>query len=173
MISIQLLSRYPIFAGLSQYMLEEIAMISEEIEVEEGEWLFYEGEDAEKVYIVLEGSVCLTINIFIDGKARDIEAIEPVGAGELLGWSGLIAPHLYTLGGISAQKSHLIQIQAEALRELLDDNPEYGYPIIKNIAEVIGDRLTQKCIQFLSLVLDSKDIPKDKLYLNKKHSRNA
>ena len=46
MVSTELLRRYPLFAGQSHYMLEEIAMLSSEVTKAEGEWLFHENEDA-------------------------------------------------------------------------------------------------------------------------------
>jgi CRP-like cAMP-binding protein len=160
MIPTKVLRRYPLFTGLDPYLLEEIALISEEIEIEEGEWLFYEESDANHFYIVTEGSISLTINIFYKGKAEDIEATEPIMTGQMLGWSALIRPHKYKFGGRGAEKSRLIAIDAQPFRELLDDNPDYGYRLVKNVAEAIGERLVGKCIQFLSLVIDPQEVQK-------------
>jgi CRP-like cAMP-binding protein len=154
MISIRKLKWYALFSGLSDYMLEEISLISNEIIVEEGEWLFHEEEEAGKFYIVDDGEISLTTQIYIKDGVKHLEAAEAVGKGELLGWSSLIKPHHYTMGGKARVRSRLIEIEAKPFRELLDDNPEDGYHIIKKVAEVIGERLVGKCIQFLSMVLD-------------------
>lgn len=154
MISTRKLKWYPQFSGLSDYMLEEISLISNEIEVEEGDWLFYEEEGADKFYIVVEGEISLTTQIYIKNGVKHLEATEAIVKGEMLGWSSLIKPHQYTMGGKARVNSKLIEIDAKPFRELLDDNPEDGYHIIKNVAEVIGERLVGKCIQFLSMVLD-------------------
>jgi CRP-like cAMP-binding protein len=148
-------------------MLNEISLISKEIELEEGEWLFDEEAEADKFYIVIEGEISLTTRIYINDEVRDIEATEPISEGEVLGWSSLIKPHRYTLGGRAQKKSRLIEIEAEPFRELLDDNPEFGYLVIKKVSEVIGERLIGKCIQFLSVILDIKDFPIEKLYSQK------
>jgi CRP-like cAMP-binding protein len=167
MISKRILKWYPLFSGLSDYMLEEISLISTEIQLEEGEWLFCEEAEADKFYFVVDGEISLTTQIYLNDEVRHLEATEPVCAGEILGWSALIKPHRYTLGGKARTKSKLIQIDGAPFRELLDDNPDYGYHIIKNISEVIGERLIGKCIQFLSVILDSKDFPIEKLYTPK------
>lgn len=164
MISKRTLKWYPLFSGLSDYMLEEISLISREIELEEGQWLFCEEAEADKFYVVVEGEISLTTQIYLNDEVRHLEAAEPVGAGEVLGWSALVKPHRYTFGGKARKKSKLIQIDGAPFRELLDDNPEDGYHIIKNVAEVIGERLVGKCIQFLSVILDLKDFPIEKLY---------
>ena len=67
------------------------------------------------------------------------------------------------LGGVALS----FKVLELAFRELLDDNPEHGYHIIKNISEVIGERLIGKCIQFLRVILDSDDFPIEKLYTPK------
>ncbi|MGD8457234.1 MAG: cyclic nucleotide-binding domain-containing protein [Anaerolineales bacterium] len=167
MISKRMLKWYPLFSNLSDYMLEEIALISTEIELNEGDWLFCEEAEADKFYIVIEGEVSLTTQIYIDDQVKHLEAAEPLCAGDFLGWSSVVKPHRYTLGGKARKKCKLIEIDAGSFRELLDDNPEYGYHIIKNISEVIGERLIGKCIQFLSVILDSKDFPIEKLYMPK------
>jgi len=167
MITPRTLKWYPLFAELNDYMLNEISLISREIELEEGDWLFDEEAEADKFYIVIEGEIALTTRIFVKDEVRDIEATDPVGAKEVLGWSSLIKPHRYTLGGRARKKSRLIEIEAAPFRELLDDNPEHGYLIIKKVSEVIGDRLIGKCIQFLSVILDIKDFPIEKLYSQK------
>jgi CRP/FNR family cyclic AMP-dependent transcriptional regulator len=156
MISPELLRRYPLFADQSPYTLEEISMISSEIEVDEGQWLFYEKGDASKFYIVVDGAISLTMYLYLNGDAQHIATMEPIGKGEILGWSALVKPYRYTLGARAAKKSRLIEIEAEPLRELLDDNPEYGYYLIKQVAEVIGERLVFKCVQLLSMVVDSQ-----------------
>lgn len=167
MISKRILKWYPLFSNLSDYMLEEISLISNEIELEEGDWLFCEEAEADKFYIVVEGEISLTTQIYLNDEVRHLEATEPVCTGEILGWSSLIKPHQYTLGGKARKTSALIEIDAKPFRELLDDNPEDGYHIIKNVSEVIGERLIGKCIQFLSVILDSEDFPIEKLYTPK------
>ncbi len=167
MISPKLLNRYPPFAGINHHILEEIAMISNTIETAEDQWLFYEGDTADSLYIVIEGAIGLTTSIFLEDKSRDIEISTPIIERELLGWSALIKPHKYTSGGIAKRKSKLIEIEAVALRQLLDDNPEYGYQVMKGIGEVINERLENKNVEFTSLVLEAQNIPMESLYVTK------
>lgn len=155
MISTQYFLRYPLFSGMSHYMLAEISIFSKEIDIQKGAWLFYEGDRADRFYIVVEGSIALTTNIFLNEKSTEIEAADPVGPGEILGWSALVDPNQYSSGGKAKVNSKLIEIEAPAFRELLQDNPEFGYQFMKHIAEAIRSRLDNKCVQLLSLVLDS------------------
>ena len=159
MVSRETLRSYQLFAGQSIYMLDEIARISNEVVLEEGEWLFHEREDAARLYLIMDGAVSLCLNLFLNGSSQHVEATSPLGRGELVGWSAIVRPHVYTLGARTFHRSRLLVIEAEPLRQLLDDNPHYGYFLMKNMAEVMGDRLTSKCVQLLSMVLDSEGAP--------------
>jgi CRP-like cAMP-binding protein len=156
MVSPETLRRYPLFAKQSHYMLKEIARLSTEVEVEAGDWLFHERDEATRLYLVLDGSVAQTIYLYLNGQGQHIEATSSLGKGDIAGWPALINSQINTLGAQAEEKSRLLAIDAVPLRELLDDNPTYGYYLMKNLAEVLGERLTCKCIQLLSIVLDSK-----------------
>ena len=154
MISTEILRRFPLFAGQSIYMLDEIAMISSEITVEEGEWLFHENEDAKKFYLILDGKIALTLFLHYKGDSQHLKTTGALSRGEILGWSSLVPPHHYKLGAKAETDTKLLVIDGKALKQLFDDNPEYGYPFMKKIAEEISDRLENKIIQVLSMVLE-------------------
>lgn len=159
MVSPELLRQFPLFADQSFYMLEEIAILSKEVNVEKGDWLFREEEEASKFYLILDGKIELTIYLFLNGDGQHLKATSPFGRGEILGWSSIVKPYRYTLGARAKIKSRLLEIEAEQFRVLLDDNPEYGYSLMKKITEVISERLEFKYIQLLSLLLDSEGNP--------------
>ena len=152
MISPELLRRYPLFTGQDAEMLKRIAMLAQEKEAEADTILFFEGEVAKMVYIVLDGGVTLTMNIGEIGEQR-VESLEPLRDGEVVGWSALVAPYVYNLGAQAAEKTHLLAFDCVALRQLLDDNPVYGYCFMKELTEVIGQRLISKCTQLMSLLV--------------------
>lgn len=151
MISTETLKFYPLFANQDAEMLKKIANLAEEKVVNAGYQLFHEGDVAETLYLILEGSVVLTMNMGPKGDQR-VEELEPIKEGEVIGWSSIIKPHTYKLGAYAAQSSRLIVFDGEKLRHLFDANQYYGYYFIHKLAEVIGDRLVSKCVQLMSLV---------------------
>ena len=159
MVSPETLRRFPLFAHQSEYMLKEIAMISEEIELEPDKWLFHEKEEASKLCLVLEGGIALTMYLYLNGRGQNISTTTPLRQGEVLGWSAVVKPYIYTLGAQAVEKSRVISIDAAPLRTLLDDNPGHGYHFIKNISEIIAERLLYKYIQMLSMVVDAPRKP--------------
>ena len=151
MVSPELLRFFPLFAGQDYYMLREIAMLSQEKVLEDGKWLFKQDDPALWFYLVLEGGIALTLVLYRNGDRTHIERMGSLCRGEILGWSSLVSPYIHTLGAQTTTKSKLVEIEAKGLRELLDDNPRYGYLIMKNITEIISERLNYKCIQLLSM----------------------
>ena len=152
MISIELLRRYPLFAGQDLDMLKQIAKLAHEKEIEEGALLFFEGEVAKMLYLVLEGGITLTMNVGDVGVYRE-ESLTPLRNGEVLGWSAIVEPHFYSMGAKAVEKTHLIAFEGEALRQLLDNHPDFGYHFMKKLSIVVGQRLVSKCIQLMSLVV--------------------
>ena len=156
MVSTELLRRYPLFAGQNNYMLEEIAMLSNEIKKEKDEWLFHEDEDAQKLYLVLDGAVALTVYVYLNGSGQHLSSTHSLGKGEIVGWSAIIPPHQYKVGATIVKTSNLLEIDALPLRQLLNDNPEYGYHFLRQIAEVVSERYMLVNIQIMSLMTDKQ-----------------
>ena len=152
MISTELLRRYPLFAGQDYEMLKKMALLAAEEEKDEEKWIFFEGEVAKTMYLILDGAVSLTMNMGEMGDKR-LEKLTPMKEGELVGWAALIPPHTYNLGAQAAEKTRLIVFDGVAMRELLDDNPVYGYYFMKNMAGLIGQRLVSKCAQLMSILV--------------------
>jgi len=159
MVSTELLRRYPLFAGQNHYMLEEIAMLSSEVTKAEGEWLFHENEEATKLYLILEGAVVLTLFVHLDEELQHLSTSHSLGKNEIVGWSSVVTPHQYKLGALAVKDTQLLEIEAVPLRQLLDDNPEYGYHFLRQIAEVVSERFMQVNIQILSLMADKENNP--------------
>jgi CRP-like cAMP-binding protein len=157
MISTEILRRYPLFAGQDQGMLKQIAKLAHEKEVKAGTWLFFDGEVAKTLYVLIEGSLDLTMDVGELGHQK-IEKITPLIEGEVVGWSAMVAPHVYILGAQAIENSRLIVFDGKKLRQLLDDNPGSGYLLLKKLAEEISRRLAGKCTQLMSLMVETIDV---------------
>jgi CRP-like cAMP-binding protein len=150
MISPETLRFYHLFAHQDVKMLEKIAMLAKEKEVEPGYQLFFEGEEAKVLYLVTSGAVVLTMNMPEEGVHNVVE-LEPLKKDEVVGWSSIVQPHIYQMGAYAKIKSNLIIFDGEQLRNLFDENPVFGYYFMQKLSETIGERLVSKCIQLLSL----------------------
>ena len=166
MVSPEVLRRFPIFAGQSFYMLDEIAMISEGVIAECGEWIFHEEEEAENFYLILEGDVALTMYLYYNGSGKHLKTTSSLTKGQFFGWSALLQPCENKMGARAETDCKMIKINGNQLSQLFDDNPQYGYFFMKNVSQEVCECFEYKCIQVLSMLLDSRKTSKEVLENN-------
>ena len=105
MLSPETLRRYPHFAGLDHCMLKALAMAGEKVTVKQDEWLFYEGEQADALYLVLSGAVELMVAL--DPKGAYHVDLCTLVEGDLLGWSAVVEPGIYRLSAVTISDTTL------------------------------------------------------------------
>lgn len=150
MLSPEKLRRYPLFAGLDNSMLKAIAMISEEITVKKGEWIFHEGNAAGSVYVILSGIVDLKIPLKEEGIYYP--SLSTLVEGDAFGWSALVDPYEYKLSAIAVKDVHLAKVDGVALCKLMAQNSAMGYLLMSRFTKIVGSRLHDLRVRFTSLV---------------------
>lgn len=150
MISPELLRRFKLFAGLPPEVFADIAQFCEEHILETDTYLFQQKAPAEELYLVLEGTADLLMDM--DEKGTSRTEIETVVVGEVVGWSALIEPHVYQLSAVATSHLKVIVIDATKLRDYFSNKPEWGYLLMMRLAQVIGERLGHMRTRFISMV---------------------
>ncbi len=67
--------------------------------------------------------------------------VDFLARGEVMGWSALIEPHIYTLGGLCISKAELIALDAESLRKMIDEDCAMGLTVMRSTAKIMASRL--------------------------------
>jgi CRP/FNR family cyclic AMP-dependent transcriptional regulator len=139
MVTPQVLAQASLFEGLTEEQLKAIADICEEVTCQHGEVLFWESDPAEWLYILLEGE----INIFAKLSSRPERVTLSVlnQPYQTLAWSGLVAPNVYTASALCESDCRLVGIDGQALMELLEQDKEIGFVVMRRIAELISSRM--------------------------------
>ncbi len=154
MLSPEQLRRFPLFAGLDDPAIKTLAMASEEIRVKSGEWLFHEGDVADALYIVLDGTI--EIRVKLDKKEIYHSGLCRLVEGDVLGWAALVDPYTNKLGAVAITDCRLAKMNGVRLCELMGQNPAMGYILMSRITQVIGNRFSDLCIRFISLVEEGR-----------------
>jgi CRP-like cAMP-binding protein len=136
-----------LFSELRPEIKDRILRTSSRVSLQPGEWLFEQDDYADMLYIIKEGKMSL-IKKF-DGELMD--RLPVLGKGEIIGWSALVPPHDYTMGAIAEEETVLLAFNGEKMLKIMNEDKETGYFILKNISELIGDRLVNICTQMMSL----------------------
>src|SRR5512137_116345 len=112
MISPELLRRYPFFAFLDEAQLRAVAMLSEEIEVEDGALVFDSGKPAEALWLLTEGSLDLYYVVADreDPELRKEFFLSEFSAGDVFGISALIEPYRYTASVRASAASRVVKM---------------------------------------------------------------
>jgi CRP-like cAMP-binding protein len=153
MITIQALSKFPVFEGLTDDELERIAALCREKVCEAGTTIHEEGAVAEYLYIVQDGEVTLELELELQPYASPRRTIiEVVTKGGAFGWSALVEPYTRTLSSECTERTKLIILKGSDLLDLFDSEPHVGYKVMTAIAKIVGSRLRdtrQTLISFL------------------------
>ena len=149
MISPEILRRFPLFGRLEPEMIKAVAMLGDEVSYSAGDWLFREGTPAGSLFLVLDGSIELIVDL--NGASEQQARLNTRTLGEIIGWSALVPPHTYTLSGRAKTDARLARFDGPELRELMDSDPAAAYWLMHNVASVVGERLVRLRNQFVSM----------------------
>jgi len=139
MITPNLLSEFGLFKGLPDALLKDIASIAEEVSAKQGEFVFREGEKADKLHFLIKGSIALRVKLTSRPESVTVSFVS--SPYQSFGWSGIVAPNHYTSSAECDEDSSLIIISAAPFLNLLEANPESGFKVMQRITEIIADRL--------------------------------
>lgn len=153
------LRRIVIIGYLTDSMLENLIPIVERVHVDEREYIFRQGDSAEKFYMLSHGKVLLEQRIS-DKMTVSIESVRP---GYSFGWSGMMSGGIepysrYTSDAICTEASELFVLKGEDLNNLLDQDHDMGYLICQRLTRVIARRLRHRTEQFVRIIKQHPDI---------------
>jgi CRP/FNR family transcriptional regulator, cyclic AMP receptor protein len=149
MISPELLRRYPFFAFLDEAQLRAVAMLSEEIEVEDGAPVFDNGKPATALCLLTEGSLDLYY-VVADREDPELKKeffLSEMNAGDVFGISALIEPYLYTSSVRASSASRVVKMDGSGLRALCEVDPRMAAGLMKATAKTAMERLNDTRVQ--------------------------
>jgi CRP-like cAMP-binding protein len=147
MVSPEVIRRYPYFSGLSLDRISILANIAEEVEIEKGQYFHNEGDQIDKVYIIVEGEVSLVTNLPQQDKEVVINTLSP---GEVFGWTSLLPPYTAGAGAKSVTSCKIVEFNSTDLREKFEKDYEFGYLMMIKVAQIIRERLDSIVIETLA-----------------------
>ena len=133
-----------LFQGVEPDVMEEIANICSEENYAKDTVLFKKGEEADCLYILEEGSIHLVIE---NGGSLTYMLSEP---GQVFGWSCMVESGLYTASGVCATVIKVLKIEREKLDKVFSLHPDVGLKVLKRLAGVISQRLSNAYRDLLS-----------------------
>lgn len=143
----RMLDEHPFAQGLSQSQKNVIASCAKVEFFEAGQFLFREGGDALKFYLIRSGVVAVEAH----APGRQSMIVETLGDGTILGWSWLIEPPRWSFDARAQTLVRALVIDGPTLLAKMEDDKDLGYQILKRFVPVISHRLHASRMQMFDL----------------------
>lgn len=147
--NIEIISSTPLFSGLSEADVAEIAGTLKEKEVVKGEMIFSDGEPSSGFYIVASGSIKI-YKLAPDGKEKILHIF---GKGQPFAEVAVFSGDPYPANALALQKSHLFFFPKKKFVDLISKKPGLALSMLG----IMASRLRQFSVQIENLTL--KDVP--------------
>jgi CRP/FNR family cyclic AMP-dependent transcriptional regulator len=144
------LSVYPFFADLPGHHIEAVAGCASNVRFEPGSFIFREGEEADRFYLIREGKVALQLSSDRRGPLN----ILTLGEGDILGWSWLFPPYRWKFSAKTIGPTRAFAVDAESLRAKAEQDPGLGYELLKRFAHVVETRIETMRLQLVNVYED-------------------
>ena len=144
------LSAHPFFVDLPPHHLEIVAGCASNVRFEAGNFIFHEGEEADRFYLIREGKVALQIC----SDRRGAITILTLEEGDILGWSWLFPPYRWKFSAKTIDPTRAFAIDGQSLRGEAEQDPVLGYELLKRFARVVETRLETMRLQLVNVYQD-------------------
>jgi len=141
------LTEHAFFAGLPESFVGFVAGCGRNVSVGTGDYLFREGEDADRMFVVREGRV--SIEVFVPQQGPVV--IDTVGEGDIVGVSWLFAPHRWQFDARALDGVRAVALDGVCLRGKCDEDPSLGYEMMKRVSGVVQRRMQSARFRLLDL----------------------
>jgi len=135
--------KHPFLQGLSKTAKETFLKLGKTVSMPAKKVVFRDSEKAEQFFLILKGKVDL-IGVEQDVRYdQDLErrVFQTLGAGEVVGWSWVIAPYRWRFDAIVTQDAELFVADGVRLRKAMEKDHELGYEIYKRLVPLMNARL--------------------------------
>lgn len=137
--SVDLLAQTDFFAELQPLQKNLVSRLCRLVEYPQDSQIYSLGERADDFYVLIDGMVRFTITL----GNRHTSAGEIIRRGEVFGWAALIEPaQLRIATAVCITPCAVLAINGNQLLELMEQDHNLGYPIMKQLNYLITGKLT-------------------------------
>ena len=135
------LREFPVFAGLSNEGLEQIAALGKAYEVAPGDLVVRQGDPGDAIYFLLAGD--LRVRLIIGEVDRMDKTLCKLARGEFFGEMGMFLQSKRTTDVIAETQSRVFRINTNAFQLLVQQIPELASPVLFNLGATMARRIAE------------------------------
>jgi len=145
----RILAEHPFFRELDRRYLPLIVGCASNVRFDAGDFLFHEGEDANRFFLIREGRVALEV----PAHSRPPITIQTLGEGDVVGWSWLIPPYQWRFDARAIGPVRALALDGKCLRGKCEEDHDLGYAFLKRFACITAQRLQATRMHLLDVYL--------------------
>jgi len=138
-----LLRSHDFTCGLDDDQLAFIAGCARNFRFDQGDYIFREGESADRFYLIRHGRVALEMNV----RGRGQVTVRTLQDDDILGVSWLVPPHRRTFSARALTLTRAIGFDAVCLRGKCDADHDLGYALMMKFMPELMGRLRSARLQ--------------------------
>jgi len=135
---------YRLLSELDPEQLRKLLPLAGEHVFEAGRLIFKEGDRSAYLHLIVWGEVALSTSA--SGQAVNVQTLR---AGDAMGWSALTADSLTHFQARALTRVTTVSFSGQELREACDHDPEMGFALMKQLLELVTERLDATRMQML------------------------
>ncbi|MDX1656503.1 MAG: cyclic nucleotide-binding domain-containing protein [Candidatus Competibacteraceae bacterium] len=149
-VTAQRLQAFALLQVLDDQQRDFLAGCARELTFAQGDYLLRQDQPAERFYLLEAGSVVLKVY----SPRRGPIPVQTLGPGEPLGWSWLLPPYRWHFDARALEPVQVLAFDAPCLRARMDQDPAFGYPLLRALLAVMARRLQATRLQLLDVYED-------------------
>ncbi len=139
---------------LTDEMLDKLIPITEMLRFDENEFIFRQGEKAERFYMLKQGKVLLEQRI-TEKITVSVSAIKPSFS---FGWSAMLTDEYYTTDALCTEPCEVFSFREQKIKALLAQDHSLGFIISQRLLHILKKRIAIQTEQFIKSIKHHPDI---------------
>jgi CRP-like cAMP-binding protein len=154
MISREDLKQIVMLGYLTDEMLDKLIPITELLRFDKNEYIFRQGDKAERFFMLQQGKVLLEQRI-TDMITVSVSAIKP---GYSFGWSAMLDEELFTTDAICAEACKVFSFRETKIKTLFEKDHSLGFIMSQRILRIMKKRYDIRTEQFIKTIRHHPEI---------------
>ena len=146
---VELFAKSALFKDLEPSELEQIVQVCNVEELKHGEYVFREGDEGERLYLIAEGAVRISRQIAGMGE----EALVVLKEGAYFGEMSLFDGHPRSADAIVDSRCLLLSITRDDFMAIIEADKEVAYKVQSAMIGILSERLRMSNEQLRSIMI--------------------
>lgn len=140
-----------LLGGIDPAHLRTLLSLAQEMNFQQGEVMFQEGDKSSYLYLLVSGDVALELST-ASGPYR----VQTLSPGDAVGWSAIMMDQHAHFTARALTDVSTVALPGDDVLSLCDHNPEIGYVLMRRLLELIADRLDSTRLQLVRHAVETQ-----------------